>query len=239
MAPGEEKKVEKSFDDDFENKDLAGTTKKLAVVVKAIKQRQLPEIDDELAQDISDKYETLDDLKKDIRKRLDDTVAARLREHKVGALVDAIVEASDVPVPESMVAAELDSAWQNFVGQFGGREEQVLTMLQTQDRSREDVYADWRPGAVNRIKGQLVVQKLIELEDISVDDTDIDADLERQAESGSVTRDQAREYYEKNNMMDYLRREIRERKLFDGLIEGSKIKKGKKLSFLDLLQRNQ
>jgi len=72
-----------------------------------------------------------------------------------------------------------------------------------------------------------------------VTDEEIDADLEKQASSGSVTKEQAREYFKSNNMMDYLRREIRERKLFDALLEGSKVKKGKKLSFLDLLQRNQ
>ncbi|MBU8912606.1 MAG: trigger factor [Spirochaetales bacterium] len=239
MKAGEEKVADKEFPDDFENKDLAGTTKKLKITMKAIKQRQLPEIDDELAQDISDKYETLADLKADIRKRLDDTVEGRLREHKVNTLVEKVVAASEVPVPESMVAAELDSAWQNFLQQFGGQEEQVLAMLQAQGRTREDVHADWRPGAVTRIQGQLVVHKLVDLEEIEVTDEEIDADLEKQASSGSVTREQAREYFESNNMMDYLQREIRERKLFDSLLEGSKVKKGKKLSFLDLLQRNQ
>ena len=239
MKSGEEKVADKEFPDDFENKDLAGTTKKLKITVKAIKQRQLPKLDDELAQDISDKYETLADLKTDIRKRLDDTVDGRIREHKVNALVEKVVAASEVPVPESMVASELDSAWQNFLQQFGGQEEQVLAMLKAQERTREDVYADWRPGAATRIQGQLVVHKLVEVEEISATDEEIDADLEKQASSGSVTKEQAREYYERNNMMDYLQREIRERKLFDSLLGESKIKKGKKISFLDLLQRNQ
>jgi trigger factor len=83
------------------------------------------------------------------------------------------------------------------------------------------------------------VHKLIDLEKIEVTDEEIEADLEKQASSGSVTKEQAREYYERNNMMDYLQREIRERKLFESLLEASKIKKGKKLSFLDLLQRNE
>ncbi len=239
MKAGDQKVTDKEFPDDFENKDLAGATKKLKITVKAIKQRQLPDLDDELAQDISDKYETLSDLKADIRKRLDDTVDGRLRQHKVNTLVEKVVAGSEVPVPESMVATELDSAWQNFVQQFGGREEQALAMLQAQERSRADLYADWRPGAATRIRGQLVVHKLIDLEKIDVTDEEIDADLEKQASSGSLTKEQTREYFERNNMMDYLRREIRERKLFDVLIEGCKVKKGKKISFLDLLQRNQ
>ena len=121
MKIDEEKVTDKKFADDFENKDLAGTTKKLKITVKAIKQRQLPELDDELAQDISEKYETLADLKADIRKRLDDTVDGRIREHKVNALVEKVVAASEVPVPESMVEAVIYSAWLNFLQQFGGQ----------------------------------------------------------------------------------------------------------------------
>ncbi len=239
MKIGEEKTIDKEFPDDFENQDLAGTKKKLKIHVKTIKERQLPELDDELAQDISDKYETLDDLKKDIRKRLDDTVSSRLRQIKVNALIERISDASEVPVPESMVAAELENSWRNFLQQFGGQEEQVLRMLQAQNRSKEDVLADWREGAADRIKSQLIVQKLTEEEKTEVTDEEVEAELQSQAESGSVTAEQAREYYERNNMMDYLRRELRERKTLDALLGQCKIKKGKKISFLDLLQRNQ
>ena len=92
MAPGDEKIVDKEYPEDFEDENLAGQKKQLRITLKAIKERQLPEIDDDLAQDISDAYETIDDLKKDIKERLENTVEARLRDRKTGALVEKIVE---------------------------------------------------------------------------------------------------------------------------------------------------
>lgn len=239
MKKDDEKLVDKEYPDDFEDSDLAGTKKRIRITVKAIKERQLPEVDDDLAQDISDKYETIADLKADIRKRLDDTLEGRIRSIKVSELVDKIVEGSTIPVPQSMISAELDSSWRNFVAQFRAEEEQVLAMLQAQERTKEGLLDEWKPSAEKRLRGQLAVQELLEKEEIDATDEEVDAELERQAEASSATLEQTKEYYSTNNMMDYVRREVRERKLFDALLEESKVKKGKKLSFLDLLQQNQ
>ncbi len=239
MAPGEDKLVDKDYPQDHEDQDLAGTKKRLKIKLKTIKERQLPEIDDDLAQDISDKYESIDDLKKDIRERLERTVDARLRDLKTTGLVEQIVERSSVPVPESMVQAELENAWANFVRQFRANEEQVQSLLASQGRTRETVMEEWRDGAAARVKAQLAVQKMIEAEEIDASDDEVEAELARQAESGGATVEQLKQYYEQQNMMDYVRREVRERKLFDRILEQTKIKKGEQLSFLDLMGRNE
>ncbi|MFP4115373.1 MAG: trigger factor [Spirochaetota bacterium] len=239
MTPGEEKVVDKKYPEDFEDSDLAGQEKKLKITLKAIKERQLPEIDDDLAQDISEKYETIDDLKKDIRDRLDRTVESRLRQYKTDAIVEQVVANSTIAVPESMIGLELENAWRNFVQQFRATEEQVLGLLRAQGKTKEGLLAEWRDGATKRIKGQLVVQKMLENEEIEVSDDEVEAELDRQAESGRATKDQLRQYYEQQNMMDYVRREVRERKLFDKILEETKVKKGEKTSFLDLVGRNE
>ena len=238
MAVGDERTVTKTYPDDFDDEGLRGTTKTLKIAVKAIKERQLPELDDDLAQDISEKYETLADLKKDVRDRLERTVEARLRDQRTSALVAKIVETSTIPVPESMVAAELDRAWHSFVQQFRATEEQVMSLLSAQNRTRDQLLEEWRPGAIERIKGQLVVGKLIEAEGIDATDDEIEAELDTQAQGG-VTKEQLRQYYQQQNMMDYVGREVRERKLFDKLMEETKVKKGKKVGFLDLMGRNE
>ena len=239
MAPGEEKTVEKEYPEDFEDSNLAGQKKSIKITLKAIKERQLPEVDDDLAQDISDKYETIDDLKKDIKDRLDRTVESRLRSQKVEALVNQVVENSTIPVPESMVEMELENSWRNFVQQFRASEEQVLGLLQAQGRTKENLLEEWKEGAAQRVRSQLAVQKMLEKEDIEVTDDEVEAELDSQAESGGATKEQLKQYYEQQNMMDYLRREVRERKLFDKLLEGTKVKKGEKMSFLDLVGRNE
>ncbi len=238
LKKDEQTVIEKSYPEDAEIEELRGTTRKIGVLVKAVKERQLPEIDDELAQDISDKYESLDDLKKDIKNRLEETVKSHVRQSKADALVEQIIENSQVTPPESMVAAELQSSWRNFVNRFGVPESQVVQLLQQQGRSPEDLFQEWRPEAEKALKGRLLINKIIEAEQIEVSDEDVDARLKQQAESSSMSFEEAREYYQKQGMLEYLRDSIKEERLFDKLFAQSKIKKGPKRKFLDVVGRN-
>lgn len=239
MKAGEEKVIEKEYPEDFEYEELRGQKKRLKVTVKVVKERQLPEIDDDLAQDISEKYETLDDLKKDIRQRLQKSADSRIREQKVNNLMEQIEESSKVAVPESMVYAELAGMWQNFVQQYGGNEEQVQQLLQLQGKSKADILEEWREGAEKQLRRRLIVQKLIDENEIEVSDDEAEADLKERAEESGANAEEALEYYKSNNMMEYIKHDIAERKLFDKLFEENTVKKGKKQGFLDLMQGNQ
>jgi len=239
MKIGDEKVIEKDFADDYEMEELRGTHKLIRVKVTAIKEKQLPAIDDELAQDISDKYKSLDDLKKDIRKRLEESAETRIRQLKSDAIMEKISENAKIDLPESMVAAELASSWRNFVSQLRAQEDQVVAMLQAQGKSREQLFEEWRPAAEKSLIAQLLIQKMIEEEKVEATDEDVDAEIRRQAESGSMSFEDLKEYYDRNGMTDMLKHDIRERKLFDVLFSVNSIKKGKKVKFVDLMKRNQ
>jgi trigger factor len=239
MKADETKTIDKSWPDDFEDAELAGTSKRIRVTVKSIRQRDLPEIDDELAQDVSDDYETLDDLKKDIRQRLEKTAESRSREQAVSGLLDQILSSTTVELPRSMVQAELENSWRNFLGQFGGNEQQILGLLQAQGRGKDEFLEEWREGAESRLRNQLVTQKLIEKEGIEAAEDEVDAYIAEQAEASSMKPEEVKEHYIKNNMLDYIRHEVQERKLFDALLAESTIKKGKKTSLMDALGRNE
>jgi trigger factor len=239
MKVGEEKTVSKTYAEDDENKELAGRTVTLKITLTKVKIKDLPELDDELAQDIDEKFETLADLKKDIENRLKESAKAKVREAKSNSLVDGLIEKNPVILPQSMVRAELDANWQNFLRQFGGNEGLVLQVLQAQGSSKETLFEEWKPAAEKRLKGQLIIQKLIENEKIESTDEELTAEIQKQAEGSSMSEEETREYFEKNNLLDYLRHDIKERKLFDQLFETNTVKKGKKVNFLDLMQQNQ
>lgn len=238
MEAGAEKVVTKEFPDDYEHSELAGQTKKVGVKIKTIKQRELPELDDELAQDVSEKYETLEDLKQDIRKRLEEATENRMRDEKVQKILDKIVENSELELPGSMLDAELDQFWQEFVQKFQAVPEQIEQMLAAQGMTKDDFKQRWREDAEKRLSRRLVVQKILENEEIEVSDEEFDADIKEKAEASSMDLEQTREYIEQNNMTEYLRREVRERKLYDQLIERATVKPGEKVKFLDAMQRN-
>ena len=238
LKKGDEKIIEKSFPEDFEVADLAGSDRKLKVAVKAVKEKQLPELDDELAQDVSEKFETLKDLKDDIKKRLEGDLEQRLRSIKIDGLLDQIREKSPVTIPESMIKAELENNWRNFMMQSRMPEEQLLQILGAQDRTKDQIMDEWRPEALKSLHTQLVMGKLMDAENIEVSDEDLEKELAEQAERASMTLEQTKEYMQNNNMEEYLRSDIRNRKLFDALLAASTVKKGKKESFVDVMNKN-
>jgi len=238
MQKDEEKVIEKEFPEDFEHEEYAGKKARIKVKVKTIKQKDIPALDDELAQDVNEKYKTLDDLKKDVRKGLKESLDRKLRETKIEKLFDQIIEKTPIDLPESMIEAELDSSWRNFIQQSRIGEEQVLQILAMQGKSKEDMLAEWRPNAERSLKFQLLVEKIRELENIEASDEEADEELKKQAEQANEEFETVKEQYEKNNLMDYVKTDVRNRKLFDFLLEQSKIKKGKKLDYLDFVQNN-
>ncbi len=239
MEKDGEKVVEKEFPEDFEDPELAGKKVRVKVTVTQIKEKQLPELDDELAQDVSEEYKTLDDLKKDIRKRLREAAKQRIRQLSVDAIIEKIGENSKVAIPESMIRVELGSAWTNFVNRSGMPENQLLQLLEGQGRKPEDLFNDWRPSVERSISSRLIINRIIEEEKIEVPEEELDKEIAESAERSNMTPEQARENFERNNMLDYLRNQLLDRKLYDFLLENAEKKKGKKTKFLDLIQNNQ
>ena len=239
MKSGEEKVIEKTFPEDFENKDLAGSAKKLSVKVNSIKVKDLPAIDDELAQDVDDKFETLDDLKKSIKEKLNKQKDDRIEQMMKDALVDKIMEKTEIAVPKSMIQAELDSNWQNFVMQSRMPEEQLLEILKIQEKTKEDLLEEWKENALKSIKSYLIINKLQEEEKIEVSEEEIEEEIKIQAEASNMSVEETKDYITKNGMLEYLRSDLSTRKLFKALIAESNVVKGKKVSLLDLTGKNQ
>jgi trigger factor len=239
MKKGDEQIIDKEYGDDVDSDELKNTSKRIYLRVKAIKQRDLPEIDDELAQDVSEEYETLDDLKQDIKKRLDETAQNHMRQQKIEDLLNQIVEGSTVETPETMIQAEMQQAWQNFVQRVGGSEQQIDQLLQAQGRSRQDLLEEWRPQAEQSLRQRLVMGKLIEQEEIEVSDEEVDEYLKDQAERNKMNFEDLKKQYEDNDLMEYVKNQLRERKLFDSLLERNTVKKGEQVNFLDAVGRNE
>ena len=239
LAKDEEKVIDKEYPEDFEVSDLAGKKKKIKVKVTAIKEKKLPELDDELAQDVNEKYKTLEDLKKDLKNRMKEAADSRIRQKNTRALLDLILESSKIELPKSMIAAELESSWRGFVSQSRMQEEQLTQILSLQGRTKEAVMEEWRPETERNIKSRLLMNAIIEKEKIEVPDEDLEEEIKKEAEKSDTPIEEIRESLEKNGGAEYVKSDIRDRKLVDMLLAGATIKKGKKAKFLDLVQDNQ
>lgn len=236
MKKDEEKVIEKSYTDDFEMKDLAGKTVSLKVKVKAVKEKILPELDDELAQDVDEKYETLDDLKKALKEQCKTRADEKVQSELKTQAVDLLVAATEIAVPESMVDVELEQSWRNFVQQSRMGEEQLLGFLQMQGQTKEQLLETWREGALKSVKGQLIIGKILETEKVEVSDEEFEAELKKQADMYNMSLEDMKKTFGENNLTEYLKSDIKTGKVYDLLIKEAKIVKGDKVKYADYIK---
>ena len=238
MKKGETKEFSKTYPEDFEDKELAGKTKKLKVSLTALKLKKLPDLDDELAQDVDEKYKTLDDLKNNIRERLGKDLEFRLRGLKIDAIMDKIIGETPVEIPESMLNAELDSRWRNLARRFNTDSAGLYKIMGSAARGPESIIETWKPDAAKALHSRLIIETLIEDLKLEASDEEAEKEIEKiAAESGSTLED-VKKYYESEQAGLYLKEEIKERKVFDLLLEKNTIKAGKKEKYIDLIGKN-
>ncbi|MDR2607480.1 MAG: trigger factor [Treponema sp.] len=240
IKKGETRDFDKTYPEDFSDKDLAGKTRKLRVTLTALKEKKLPELDDDLAQDVDEKYKTLDDLKNSIRERLNRNLEQQLRNLKINALLEKIMENTPVDVPESMIQIELEGRWRNLARQFGVDEEALTANMAKSGNGngKETIQEGWRSDAVRALHSRLIVETLIEQEKLEASDDEVEKEFERMAEEMGSPIEEIKKYYQGDTMKEYLKEDIKERKLFDVLLAENTLKPGKKMNYLDLVGNN-
>jgi trigger factor len=237
MKKDAEKNLSKSYPEDFETRELASSTRSLKVKVTAIKEKKLPEINDELAQDVSEEFHTLADLKKSINDRLVKNVENAVRQKNIDAVLEKVAAQTSFELPESMIRAEMENTWRNFAGNSRMRPEQLEQMVGPEGKQR--MLDEWKPQSEVALRRRLVMEKILEAEQIECSPEELESELATQADASKITLEEARDYFTKNGLMNYLEHDVRDRKLADFLLATSKIKKGKKLSYVDLIGQKE
>jgi trigger factor len=234
MKKGETKEFSKTYPED--HKDYPGKTKKIRVTLTSLKTKKLPDLDDDLAQDVDEKYKTLDDLKNSIRERLNKDLEQRLKDIKINKLLERIMEKTPVEIPESMMRVELDARWRNLAMRFNTDSSGLHKMIGNE--RAESIIEEWRPEAVRALHSRLIVETLIEELKIEANDEEVEKELERVAEESEATIEDVKKYYEEGQMKEYISEDIKERKFFDMLLEKNNVKYGEKKRYIDLFSNN-
>lgn len=239
MKKDETKEITKNYKKDFENSDLAGKTVKLNVTVKAVKIRDIPALDDDFAQDVNDKYKTLQDMKDDIKKNMELAVSRRVKELKNNSLLEQLVEKNKFDIPASMLAAELDGRWRMMAQQFQTTPEQLDKMIAASGQSKEAMLNEWTGDSEKMLKSRIIVDSLIRDRNISVTPEEIEEQYKRIADEGGMTVEEVKKHYEDPRSKEYLIDDTKENKLYDQLFKEVKVSKGDKISFKDLFNNPQ
>jgi len=233
MKKGETKEFDKAYPD--ANNDYKDVTKKLKVSLKTLQVKKLPDLDDEFAQDVDVNFNTLEDLKNNIRKRLDKDLEQRLKDMKINKILEKIMDSTPVEIPESMLRLELDSRWRNLAQRFNTDTNGLYSIM---GERTESIIEGWKPHAIKALHSRLIVETLMEDQKLECSEDEIEKDLERMAEESKTELEDIKKYYENEQMTEYLKEEIKERKIFDILLEKNTIKTGNKEKYIDLISNN-
>jgi len=245
MKKGETKELTKTYppaaadaDDRALNTPFAGKTLKLRVTLTALKEKKLPDLDDDLAQDVDEKFQTLDDLKNSIKERLEKSLALRIKDVKINKLLEKIMENTPVTLPESMVRAELEGRLRAMARRFGTDVEKLLQMMAMSGQDPGALEQNWRSQAERALHSRLIVETLIEEQHLEVSDADVEKELENIAADTQTSLEEVKQRYEGKDALEYIRDSIREARFYDALLAENTVKTGSKANYLDLMEKN-
>ena len=206
MKSEEEKEIKVTFPVEYFSKDLAGKEATFKVKLHEIKVKELPELDDEFAKDISE-FDTLDELKEDIKENLEDKNAQKAKEEMNQAAIDAVLESTSIEVPEAMIEAEVDAYIEEMKQNLSAQGLTVEQYLMFIGKNIIEFKEDYKVVAEKRIKTSLVLEAISKEEDLEVNDDDIDERLRELAKNYGKDADE----YVKNSteaMREYIKNEL-------------------------------
>lgn len=189
---GDETEVNVTFPEEYHAKELAGKPAVFKVKIHEIRTKELPEADDEFAQDVSE-FDTLAEYREDIRKKLAEEKEANARRAKEDEAVRKIAEDASMEIPDAMIDLQVETMIDEFAQRItmqGLSFEQYMQFSGvTMDKMKEQI----RPDAVTRIRSSLVLEKIAEEEKIEATEEDIEAEIQKMADAYGMEADKVKE----------------------------------------------
>ena len=219
---GEDVDVNVTFPNEYQATELAGKDALFKVKIHEVKHKELPELDDDFAGDVSE-FDTLDELKADLKTKIKKEKENAKKNDAYTKILETVIERTKIDIPEVMIKERADQVKQQFEGQIqsNGMDPKTyyeIVKAQGDGKGATDFQKMFEEQAINDIKQELVVGKLIEAENIEASDEEMEKEY---AEFAKVYNQDIEEF--KKNLDDYTKNYvegfIKQRKLFDSLLE--------------------
>ncbi len=219
-----EKEIKVTFPKEYFSKDLAGKDATFKVKLHDIKKKELPELDDEFAKDVSE-FDTLEELKKSIKEKLTKNKEQREKYETEEAALKAVCEDSKLDIPSGMIELEIDNMLKDFEQRLayqGLNLEQYLKMI---GRTEEEMRKEYEPQAIEAIKSRLVLEAIMKAEKIEASEEEIKAKMEEMAKSYGKD---VEELSKNENLKNYLAEGIKSEKALEFIVNNAKVTEKKK-----------
>jgi trigger factor len=218
----EERDVQVTFPEQYEQAEhLAGKEAVFKVKVKEVREKVLPELDDDFASDASE-FDTLEELRADIREKVGTALGSRAEEDFRVAAIDAAVEEATVDVPDELAAARAMERWERMERQLAGRGMDPSAFLQMQGKSRDELIEETKPDAEKELKREAVVTAIADAEAIEVSEEEMVEALEHSAEHERTTPEKLLERLRQSGRDAMIREDLRARKAIELVADAAK-----------------
>lgn len=190
---GEEFDVNVTFPEEYHAADLAGKAAVFKTKLNGLKAKELPELDDEFAKDVSE-FDTLDELKADIRKAKEERAQQQAELDVENTLVDAVVASMEGIIPAEMTESRIDEMVRDFEGRMAQQGLQLSTYLQYTGMTMEAFRKSFEEQAEQQVKIRLALEKVAEMENIEVSEEEVEAELAKIAEAYKMKLEQVKSF---------------------------------------------
>ena len=219
MKKGESTLYETSFSGDFSNPVLAGKTVEFKLDVKEIKERIKPELNDEFAKTVDEAHTSLDDLRTALKTELKEKKEKVLEGDLNDRIMKKMIDLNEFPIPERLIAYEI----QEMVKQTEENLKNSNLTLESAGIKLEDLIEENRPIAEQRVRGDFLLKKVAELEDITIADDDIEAGYQRIGKEYNMTLDEVKGYFKRREEIMPFIQELLNEKILNFLRGAAKL----------------
>ena len=216
-SSGEDVDVEITFPEEYHAEDLAGKDALFKVKVHEIKEKELPELDDEFAKDVDEDVETLDELKEKTEKNLRDQKETEADNAKREQLIEQASNNATVDIPEAMIETELDQMLNEFQQNLQAQGMTIEMYSQFTGQDEETLKAQMKEDAGKRVKTNLTLEAIIEAENLEVEESDVNEELDKMASMYNLEIDQIKQMLGGNT--EAIENDLKFKKAIDFLVD--------------------
>ncbi|MFW5998481.1 MAG: trigger factor [Bacillota bacterium] len=217
---GEEFEFDITFPEDYQADDLAGETATFQVDIKEIKQKVVPELDDEFAKDVSE-FDTLEEYKEEIKSRMKQDKRNQSDSQFQQELLEKISENTSIDIPEIMIEDELNNMYRNFAMQISQQGMSIDDYFEQTGMDEESWKEQNYEAAANRVRNNLILEAISDKEEIEVNDEDIEDKIKEFADRFDQEPEQLKEQLKKTGRIEGLKSDIKLEKTIDFLKENN------------------
>jgi len=214
---GEEVTVEVTFPEEYQAPELAGKAVKFEVKINDIKAKELPELDDEFAKDVSE-FDSLEAYKANIKETLEESTKKNAEAAQRDKVIEAVTKLIPVEIPAKMVDAEIDSMLNEFNQQLSSQGLSLDQYIQFTGGSMDDFRGQVRGDAEARVKTGLTIEQVVAQENFEISEEEINAEIAKIAEMQGTPEEEIRKMFERDDF-EYLKSNLKSRKAVDFLVE--------------------